>query len=232
MASSHGGPLAATLHDLQQIFGERLQAFVAHGRPGESPAPSLALVRSLTSDDLVACAARAAAWQRDGSATPLILSRDEFAGSLDAFPIEYGEIIDTHHVLYGADPFTGLTIRPDDLRRACEVQVKSHLLHLRENYIDCGARPSAVAALVADSAPGFAGLLRRLASLDDRPCNTAAELSAYAASRPRLDPRVVGDVIAMAAGSQAAGVDAVRLFPAYLAAVEQLARFIDGWKSE
>ena len=231
MDSSHGGPLAATLHDLKQIFGERLQAFVAHGRPEENPAPSLALVRSLTDDDLVACAARAAAWQRAGSATPLILSRDEFAGSLDAFPIEYGEIIDTHRVLYGADPFTGLSIRADDLRRACEVQVKSHLLHLRENYIDCGARPSAVAALVAESAPGFAALLRRLASLDGAPCASASELSAYAASRPGLDPRVTGDLIALSAGGASSGVDAIRLFPAYLAAVEQLARFIDGWKS-
>ncbi len=230
MDSSHGGLLAATLHDLQQIFGERLQAFVAHGRPDESPAPSLALVRSLTTDDLAACAARASAWHRAGSATPLVLSRDEFAGSLDAFPIEYGEIIDTHCVIYGVDPFLGLSIRPDDVRRACEVQVKSHLLHLRENYIECGARPSAVASLVADSAPGFAALLRRLASLDGMPGATAAELGAYAASGPGLDPRVVGDVLALIASGASAGVDAVRLFPAYIGAVEQLAHFINGWK--
>ena len=33
MDSPHGGPHAATLHDLQQIFGDRLQAFMAHGHP-------------------------------------------------------------------------------------------------------------------------------------------------------------------------------------------------------
>lgn len=230
MDSSHGGPLAATLHDLHQIFGERLHAFVAHGRPDDSPAPSLALVRSLTADDLAACAARAASWERAGSATPLILTRDEFAGSLDAFPIEFGAIIETHRLLFGADPFTGLSIRPDDLRRACEVQVKSHLLHLRENYIECGARPAAIAALVAESAPGFAALLRRLASLDGLPSDSAAELGAYGAARPGLDPRVVGNLMAIMASGPAAGVDAVRLFPGYLAAVEQLARFIDAWK--
>jgi hypothetical protein len=230
MDSSHGGPLAATLHDLQQIFGDRLEAFVAHGLPDESPAPSLAIVRSVTADDLAACAGRASSWLRNSSATPLILSRDEFAGSLDAFPIEFGEIIDTHRVIFGADPFAGLSIRPDDLRRACEVQVKSHLLHLRENYIECGGRPAAIESLVADSAPGFAALLRRLASLDGTTHDTAAELGAYAAARPGLDPRVVGNLIAIMASGSGAGVDAVRLFPAYLAAVEQLARFIDGWK--
>ena len=229
-AHQHGGPLAATLHDLQHIFGDRLQAFVAYGHPHASPSPSVALVRTLTADDLSACAARATAWHRAGSATPLLLTKDEFAGSLDAFPIEYGEIIDTHRLLYGVDPFAGLAIRPDDLRRACEVQVKSHLLHLRENFVDCGARPSAVAALVTDSAPAFALLLRRLAQLDGHPATSGAELGAYAQQRPRLDPRVVGDVLAIAEGAASAGVDPTRLFPGYLAAVEQLSIFVDTWK--
>jgi hypothetical protein len=229
MDSSHGGPLAATLHDLQHIFGDRLEAFVAFGQRDVAPSPSVALVRTLTADDLAACAARAAAWHRGGSATPLLLTQDEFAGSLDAFPIEYGEIIDTHRLLYGVDPFAGLVIRPDDLRRACEVQVKSHLLHLRENFVECGGRPSAVASLVTDSAPAFGLLLRRLARLDGHAAATSADLGAFAAARPNLDPRVVGDVLALIGGSSA-GVDAARLFPSYLAAVERLAHFIDTWK--
>ena len=228
MDSLHGGPLAATLHDLQHIFGDRLQAFVAYGHPGAAPAPSVALVRTLTSDDLTACAGRASAWHRAGSATPLLLTRDEFAGSLDAFPVEYGEIIETHRLLFGIDPFAGLSIRPDDLRRACEVQVKSHLLHLRENFVECGGRPSAVAAFVTDSAPAFALLLRRLARLDGHAVATHADLGVYAERRPKLDPRVVGDVLALSSGG--AGVDAARLFPAYVVAVEQLSQFIDSWK--
>src|SRR5690349_9609457 len=110
MATSHGGPLAAALHDLQSIFGERLHAFAAYGHPGAAPAPSLALVQSISADDLDRCAAHAAAWHRAGCATPLLLTKEEFAGSLDAFPIEYGEILATHHVLYGLDPFAGMTI--------------------------------------------------------------------------------------------------------------------------
>jgi hypothetical protein len=230
MDSSHGGPLAATLHDLQLIFGERLQAFVGYGHRGAHDAPSLALVRTLTADDLSACAARAASWHRAGSATPLLLTKDEFAGSLDAFPVEYGEIIETHHVLFGVDPFAGLAIRPEDLRRACEVQVKGHLLHLRENFVECGGKPSAVTALVTASAPAFAVLLRRIAQLDGHAASSANELGTYAGERPKLDPRVVGDVLALADGGSAAGVDAARLFPGYLAAVERLSQFIDTWK--
>src|SRR5688572_20046857 len=124
MATSHGGALAVALHDLQHIFGERLQAVVAYGQPGADPAPSLALVRAITADDLDRCAAHVGAWHRAGCATPLLLTRDEFAASLDAFPIEYGEILDTHHLVFGVDPFVGLTIRPEDLRRECETLAK------------------------------------------------------------------------------------------------------------
>jgi hypothetical protein len=232
MATSHGGALAAALQDLQHIFGDRLLAVVAYGQPGAEQAPSLALVGALTADDLAACAARAAAWHRAGCATPLLLTREEFAASLDAFPIEYGEIIDTHQPIFGADPFAGMTIRADDLRRACEVLVKSHLLQLRQNYIECRGRQSDIAALVGEAAPGFAVILRRLARLDGFAAGTLAELGAYASKRPGLDARVVGDVLAMAGNPSGSGVDAARLYPSYLAAVEQLWQFIDRWKSE
>jgi hypothetical protein len=228
MATSHGGPLAVALHDLQHIFGERLQAMVAYGRPGASPAPSLALVRDITAADLDECASRAASWHRAGCATPLLLTKDEFAGSLDAFPIEYGEILETHQLIYGVDPFPGLTITTEDVRRECETLVKSHLVHLRENYIECRGRQTDIRDLVAEAAPAFALILRRLAKLDSIDAGSNAALSAWAVSRPGLDASTVGDVLATA--EQQAGVDPIKLFPRYLAAVEQLWLFIDRWR--
>jgi hypothetical protein len=232
MATSHGGSLAVALQDLQHIFGERLVAVVGYGVDGAEQAPSLALVQSITSDDLDRCAAHAASWHRAGCATPLLLTQDEFAGSLDVFPIEYGEIIATHKVIFGVSPFAGLAIRPEDLRRACETQVKSHLVHLRENYIESRGSQSDVRALVAEAAPAFRIILRRLAHLDGSAAETDAELSAYAAKRPGLDPRTVGDVLAIARNPSGSGVDAMRVYSGYLAAVEKLWRFIDRWKAE
>lgn len=232
MDTAHGGPYAAVLEDLQHIFGSRLLALVAYGDVNATAALSLALVQTITADDLAACAARAAAWQRGGCATPLLVTREEFAGSLDAFPLEYGEILDTHRLIHGHDPFAGLTIRDEDVRRACEVQVKSLLLHLREDFIESRGRPSEAAALVTESAPAFSQLLRHLARLDHAACTTSQELCAYAGSRPRLDGRVVGDVLALARNPSASGVDASRLFPAYLAAVEALWQFVDRWRHE
>lgn len=228
MTTSHGGPLTTALHDLQHIFGARLLAVVGYG-PGAGPAQSLAFVASITVDDLDQCAARTAGWHRAGCATPLLLTQQEFAGSLDAFPIEYGEIVETSRLLYGPDPFAGLTIRTEDLRRECETLVKSHLVHLRENYVEARGRQSEIGALVAEGAPAFALILRRLAKLDGFPVTDNNELNAFAVNRPGLDARTVGDIITVA--SQGPGVDAVRLFPAYLSAVEQLWMFTDQWKA-
>ena len=231
MATSHGGAVAAALQDLQHIFGERLHAMVAYGAAGASPAPCLAIVQSISAADLDECAARVASWHRAGCATPQLLTKEEFAGSLDAFPIEYGEILETHRLVFGVNPFTGLTISTEDLRRECETLVKSHLVHLRENYVECRGRQSEVGALVAALAPAFVLILRQLARLDGSPAGTHGDLSAYAAHRAGLDARVVGDVLAMA-GHDPSSVDAIRIYPAYLAAVEQLWRFIDGWRKQ
>jgi hypothetical protein len=222
--------LQPVVEDLERIFGTRLQAVVGYGWRPQAAAPSLALVDSLSLDDLTACAGRTSAWQRAGCATPLILRNAEFARSLDAFPIEYGEIVATGELVAGAAPFEGLVIGREDLRRACEVQVKSHLVHLRENYLEGGARPGEVAALVRESAAAFVALLRHLARLDNAAIDTSAELIAHASLRVGLDGRVIGDLIALTDPTTAATIDAGRLFPAYLEAVEHLAEFVDQWR--
>jgi len=114
-------PAADTLtRDLGGIFRGRLLSLVVYGGQvdGNATAPlqSLALVSSLTADDLEACAHLSAEWIRGGIGTPLILPDTEFRASLDVFPLEYGEILRAHTLVYGADPFLGVTISPGDLR--------------------------------------------------------------------------------------------------------------------
>ncbi|HYU80125.1 MAG TPA: hypothetical protein VEK56_14145 [Vicinamibacterales bacterium] len=222
--------LQPVVDDLSRIFGSRLKAVIAYGWRSEPRQPSLVLAATLTLDDLAACAARTAQWHRAGCATPLLLTSREFERSLDAFPIEYGEILATAQVVVGDHPLQGFSIAPDDMRRACEVQVKSHLLHLRENYLESHARPGRVAALVQESAPAFAALLRHLASLDNAPTDTKGDVIAYFSRRIGLDPRVTGDLLSLADPDVMATVDAGRIFPAYLAAMDRLAEFIDTWK--
>lgn len=224
------GAFRPLVDDLRQIFGDRLDAVVAYGRPQQGPRPALVLVRTLDVDDLNACAARLRGWRKAGLATPLILTAADFERSLDAFPIEYGEILASHEVVDGRDPFAGLAIRPDDLRRACEVQIKSHLVHVREDYVEAEGRLPDIEELVRESAPGFVALLRHLARLDGGAADTPGAIVAFA-QRIGLDRHVLDSLIAIADGDALSAVDAVRLFPEYLKNIERLAEVVDRWRA-
>ncbi len=217
--------------DLRTIFGARLRTVVSYGDQREDDRVTcLALVASLDSVDLEACARRVQGWHRHGLATPLVLPESEFRRSLDAFPLEYSEIIRTHAPVYGADPFDGLAIAAEDLRRACETQVKSHLLHLREEFIETGGRPQAVAELVRESAPAFAALLRSVARLHGRDPGDSAAAAREGGRLAGLSEEIVADVLAVAQPTGMGAADPARLFPHYLAAVERLAAFVDSWR--
>src|SRR6266545_2701064 len=139
--------------DLRRVFGARLLSVVAYGLKTPSPPPrllhSLALLERLAFADLAACAPLAAAWRRRALAVPLLLEREEFFRTLDVFPLEYGDIIASHVVIAGADPFGGTRVSPADVRRACELAAKSHLIHLREGFLETGGSSPAVSELIA-----------------------------------------------------------------------------------
>lgn len=231
MTTARTSAAGSMVEDLLRVFGTRLAAVVTYGWRRHGPVPTLALVEAMSLDDLNAIAERAGTWRKQGAATPLLLTRDDFVRSLDAFPIEYGEIIARHEVIYGEDPFAALSIGREDLRRACEVQVKSHLIHLREDYLEAGGRRDHVVALVRESAPGFGALLRHLARLDERPAEHRGELVEYAQQRLQLEPHVVSDLLELADSDGAPEIDAAKLFPAYLRAMERLAEFVDRWRA-
>jgi len=176
---------------------------------------SLAVVESITRDDLRAAATRIDAWHDAGLATPLLLAAREFAQSLDAFPLEFGAIIADHTVVSGTSPFAGLAVDPADLRRAVEVQARGHLLHLRQGLVETRGRSDALAVLIVDSAPALAGLLASVARLDG-------------GAAPKGG--VLAEVAALAGVREIANADADRLFRPYLDAVEQLVGRIDTFR--
>jgi hypothetical protein len=220
--------------DLRNVFGDRLRSVVAYGPHIEGHTATalscLALVTSHDVPDFEACARHAARWRRNRIATPLVLSETEFQTSLDAFPLEYGEIIRAHQRVYGSDPFDGVAIAQADLRRACETQIKSHLVHLREGFLESGGAPSAVADVVAASAPAFTALLRHVALLSGSPARDRLDATREGARAAGITEGLVADMIALEEKPGGRASDPARLFPAYVLAVEQLARTVDSWR--
>ena len=233
MTSTWSSPASALARDLQLVFGERLQSVVAYGPrlDGDTAAPltCLALVGTLTVADLEACARVATRWERAGLATPLILPVAEFRRSLDTFPLEYGEIMRRHERVLGDDPFTGLAITRADLRRACETQIASHLVHLREGFIEAAGRPTQIAELVTASAPAFSGFLRNLARLAGVTTEDRVDITRHGARAVGVPDRLVSELLALEHRSAVPTSDPAKLFPEYLAEVERLALTLDTW---
>lgn len=189
--------LAAQLND---IFGDRLKMVAAFG----DNASACAIVQSLTVDDLARCAAHAAKWTRTGLAVPLLIVESDLRRSLDAFPLELTEIIATRRVITGSDLFSEVVVPKQELRRACEVQARGHVLHLREGYIESAGDSKAIAKLVSAAVPPFRALVKNVARLEG--------ISAKAlVTQLNLDNFEKG-------------------FPEALRAAEQIVDYVDTWK--
>jgi hypothetical protein len=232
-------------HDLGEIFGGRLQSLSVYGLRGPSgqhhdahgaahaaaPTHTLAIVDALARQDLQACAARVATWHDAGLATPLLLAAREFEHSLDAFPLEFGAILDDHVVITGKPPFDGLTVDPADLRRAAEVQARSHLLHLRHGFLETRGRADALAVLIVRSAAPFAALLQGVARLEGVAADNTAAAGRHAERRLDVPGGIVTDVVKLAGVSEISSDEATKIFPRYLDAVERLVEYVDGWSA-
>jgi hypothetical protein len=218
--------------DLRTIFDARLQSLIVYRSASDAIAvatPTLAIVDALTADDLRACAGRVEAWHDAGVATPLLITKREFARALDAFPLEFGAILADHTIVSGPDPFEGLRVDPTDLRRACEVQVRSHLLHLREGYIESRGRSDELASLISGSAASLAGLVSSVTRLHGTPAPTSVEAAEMVERMANLAAGSLSTVIALASRPSLTADAARRMFPGYLAGLERLTEYVDSW---
>jgi hypothetical protein len=224
--------LAGLTADLRRVFGARLQALAAYGLEARAahggPLHAIGLVERLTFDDLSACAPLAESWARKGLDVPLLLEREEFERTLDVFPLEYGDIIARHVRIDGPDPFAGIMVASADMRRGIEQQAKSHLIHLREGYLETGGDPSAVARLVAASAPAFRTLLVNIARLEgdggDDPAGATERLMGIPAS-------LVRQILGAGAGNQSAIEEPTVLLARYIEASERVWEHVDTWRA-
>ena len=217
--------------DLRDIFGPRLQSLVAYrAASGTDKVSTLAVVDALTADDLRACAGRVAAWHDAGLTTPLLLGAQEFGRSLDAFPLEFGAILADHVVTAGRNPFEGLRVDPAYVRQACEIQARSHLLHLREGYVETRGRGDALADLIVRSAAPFVALMTSVARLQGGALDTSAAAAAMTRALG-LPEGSLAEIMKLSAGGPLPSDTARRIFPAYLDAAERLTNYIDRWSA-
>ncbi|MGC4085630.1 MAG: hypothetical protein QM736_26775 [Vicinamibacterales bacterium] len=201
--------------DLRTIFSGRVQSLVVYGATADGPVTTLAIVDTVTATDLRYCAERVPLSAQSRAGDAVLLEPHEFGRSLDAFPLEFGSILIHHELVSGTDPFAGLEVDPADLRRACEVQARSHLLHLREGFIETEGRNDYLAALITRSAPSLASLLEHVRRLG---------------GQESPEP-VLMRVAELAPAGTISSDEARRIFPEYLDAIDRLVSAVDRWSA-
>ncbi len=222
---------------MREALGERLVALLLYGSaargahvPQRSDVNTLLLCDMVDEDLFARLEPVVRTWTRAGHPAPLILTEAEWRASADAFPIEYEDIRDAHRLLAGRDPWQGVAVRREDLRRQLEHELRGKLVRLRQAYAAFRGEPKRLTRVIVGSAGGFFTMLRATLRLAGRAAPAAPEaLVREAAAVIGFPPESLGGLVAHAGGARALKLVAQRdpLATAYLRAVERTAEFVN-----
>ena len=221
--------------DLDHIFGARLQSLVAYpGNQADGSVHSCAIVDGLGFRDLVSCLPQTERWHRRGIAVPLMLASGELERTVDIFPLEYSSILADYLVVRGRDPFQGVSIPVEDVRRATEGQAKSHLIHLREAFLESHGETTRISRLIASSAAPLRALLTNIARLHDHaPAETLSDqaLSTMAEARMGISATLIREILASSGAGHSTIADPSALLARYVEAAQRIWAYVDGWRA-
>ncbi|MEO6445207.1 MAG: nucleotidyltransferase domain-containing protein [Gemmatimonadaceae bacterium] len=191
----------------------------------------IVVVEQVTMDHLRKESPVARAWRDAGNPPPLTLSRREWAGSADIFPIEYSDILTHHRVLHGALPLDGVRVQLSDLRLQLEHESMSTLLRLRHAVLGAAADSQALLVLMEESASTMLVLLRALLRmLGEQPPTDSDAVCARVTERAALDTEVLRQVLRHRRGSAKLALDqGLALMESYLGCAESLVQFLDAY---
>jgi hypothetical protein len=224
--------------DLDGVFGPRLESLVVYpGHQGDGSVHSLVLVRGLGFRDLTACLPFTETWHHRGVAVPLMLSAEELTRTVDVFPLEYAAMAADYTVVRGSDPFHGLAIPVEDVRRAVEGLAKSHLIHLREGFLESHGETSRIARLITASAAPLRALLVHIARLPDAghapdaatPSDDA--LAQLAEQRMGVSAGLIRTVLASSSGGHSTITDPSHLLGSYIEGAHLIWAYVDRWRA-
>ena len=226
--------------DLAGAYGDALVSVVLYGsaargeyREGVSDLNLLVLLRDTAAATLRRGSALARAWGAAKNPPPLVMSEREFRGSADVFPMELADIRDAHVVLYGADPFAGVEIRPADLRLQLERELKSAYIRLRTRYLTDAGDAARFEPLLLKSLSTFLVMFRTVLRLSGEDGTRDPEAVVRAtAQRVGFDPAPLLEIVRARAGGAKLDVrpDAP-VVTGYLDAVAEVVRYVDRFEA-
>ena len=227
--------LQTYVKEVTGTFGEQMEGLLLYGSavrgefiPGRSNLNILLLVSSYDSAVLKQYSALHRRWSKEQIMAPLFLTEEELHMSAAVFPLEFLEIQEQHRVLGGRDPFIGFHVKTDRLRDAVVQGFASHLLRLRQRYVEGGGGAEATTILLLLSITSMLPLLRGVQRLLGRPPLSHSDAAiSDVAEQLKLDLQGLLDAWLLKRGQVSPGPHEVpRLFDRYLQAATQLTRAV------
>ena len=227
--------LQTYVKDVKGVFGEQLEGMLLYGSavrgeflPGRSNLNILLLVSSYDSAVLKRYSALHRHWSKEQIVVPLFLTEEELHTSAAVFPLEFLEIQEQHRVLGGRDPFIGFHVKTDRLRETVVQGVTSHLLRLRQRYVEGGGSDDATTILLPLSITSIVPVLRGVQRLLGRPVLSHSDaVIKDVAEQLKLDLQGLLDALLLKRGQISPGTREVpRLFDRYLQAATMLTRAV------
>jgi len=224
---------------LRAAYGTALRSIVlygssAGGEPGAKKQDHnvLVIVDSLDASRLRAASAASRAWVDAGNHAPLTLTREEWRGSADIFPMEYADILERHRVLFGDPPFDGIRVAPADLRLQVEQQTMGKLLQLRQATMGAGGDSKLQLEVLEKSLSTLMVIFRGVSRLvGQAPSQDYEELTRTLSLRAGFSPDPFVKVIRHVRGSEKISREsAAGILEGYLAAMERLVAYLNEFR--
>lgn len=228
--------LQAYVKDVKGRLGDQLEGMLLYGSavrgeflPGRSNLNILLLVSSYDSALLKQYGSLHRQWSKEQIVVPLFLTEEELRTSAAVFPLEFLEIQEQHRVLGGRDPFIGFHVKTDRLSEAVVQGLTSHLLRLRQRYVEGGGSDDATMILLPLSITSTLPLLRGVQRLLGRPVLSQSDaVIKDVAEQLTLDLQGLLDALLLKRGQISPGPHEVpRLFDRYLRAATELTRAVE-----
>ena len=228
--------LTELTEELRGAFGQDLLSVILYGSAARadhqgsgSDLNLVVVLRDISLESLERGTLPTRSWESKGNRPLLFFSPEWISRSCDVFPLEFLDIVAWHRVVFGDDPFAGLSVSADNLRLQCESELKTKLIHLRTGYIGCHEDPEKLARLLAASYAPVVTLCRGALRVAGAEVPAAAQdVVRRAAALCGFDPAPFDEVAAIKRGGPGAAALGMKpLFKNYYAQVEAVARSVD-----
>lgn len=223
-------------HDMKALFGADLVSIILYGSaargeyvPKKSDINFMVVLTENGINTLGKALDLTAKWHKRKVATPLFLTKNYIASSLDTFPIEFLNFKTAYRLISGEDVLKDFVFDKKFVRLQCERELKGKLLQLRENFLETGGRKQNIEALIRLSLPTFFSIFQAVLFLNDKqPAKGVNDLLSYMANDLQLDTGLFRALNEIKLGrKKLAASEAVPVMEKYIAEIRKLSMFVD-----